>query len=93
VSFTVTDSSGTKITGSVNLDSAGAATFTPDTPLAVGAYTVAATFTPSDSNYAASTSRTLHEKVIAASDAGVGTVTVGTAGTPVTLRNGTQLFS
>ena len=93
VNFTVTNTAGgTAITGSVALNSAGAATFTPDAPLDAGTYTVVAAFAPADSNYAASTSRTLHEKVIAASAAGVGSVTAGTADAPVTLRNGTQLY-
>ena len=93
VSFTVTSTAGgTPVTGSVTLDSAGAATFTPTTPLDAGTYSVVAAFTPSDSNYAASTSRTLTEKIVAASAVGTGAVTVGTSTAPVTLRNGAQLY-
>jgi hypothetical protein len=92
VAFTVTNEAegSTPITGTVTVDANGNATFTPSTPLAAGTYDVTATFTPSNSNYAASSSGKLVEQIVAASSA-VGTGTVSTAGTStssVTLRGG-----
>ena len=94
VDFTVTSTvaGSTPITGSITLDSAGSATFTPTTPLDAGTYTVVAKFTPSDQTYATSTSQTLREKIVAANTVGVGTVTAGTSAAPLTLRNGAQLY-
>ena len=81
----------TVATGTVPLDSAGTATFTPATPLSAGAYGVVATFTSADGNYKNSTSRTLAEKVVAASAVGVGTISAGSSSSPVQLRGGQKL--
>ena len=92
VVFTVTnEAGGTPITGTVTVDASGKATFTPSTPLAAGTYDVTAVFTPSNSDYEASSSRVVVEQILDPSAVGVGTVTAGTATSPITLRGGEQL--
>ena len=91
VNFTVSDTAGgTPITGSVAVDGAGVATFTPLPALAAGTYDVTATFTPSNADYMASSSGVLLETVAAANTVGVGTVSAGTSTAPVSLRGGAQ---
>ncbi len=91
VTFTVADTAGdTPITATVTVDSTGRATFSPSA-LAAGTYDVTATFTPSDGNSTASSSEVLVEQVVAPSAVGIGSVTVGTSASPVTLRGGQQV--
>jgi hypothetical protein len=89
VSFTV--DGGTAVDGTYVGTSDGKAlyTFTPDTPLAVGTHTVVATYS-GDTNYAGSTSREFSEQIVAAT---AGSVTAGSAASPLTLRGGDRTFS
>jgi hypothetical protein len=92
VTFVVTNTTGNAaVPGTTTYNSTtGTATFMPTSALGVGTYTVAATFTPSSSNYAMSTSRTFVEQVVAATSVGTGTVSTGTSGS-VMLRGGQQV--
>jgi hypothetical protein len=93
VKFTVANVTGsTSITSDpMTLDSTGAAKFTPSPALAAGTYNVTVTFTPADGNYTASSSGVFVEQIAAPTAVGTGTVTAGTATSPISLRGGQQL--
>ncbi len=89
VAFTLSMTGSTPITGSGTVDSAGVATFST-TVATAGTYYLTAIFTPSNSDYTASSSGVLAEVIADANVVGVGAVAAGTSTSPVSLRGGAQ---